>query len=37
MFLNAVPDLAWLRELKLDKNIAYDAVKWLAQMNYSAK
>ena len=37
MLLDAVPDLAWLRELELDQASAFDAVKWLAQTNYYNK
>ena len=32
-FIDAVPDLAWFRELEIDQAAATDAVKWLQMGN----
>ena len=34
LILESVPDLAWLRELTLDKKVAVEAVSLLAEDNY---
>ena len=37
LILESVPDLAWLRELTLDKKVAVEAVSLLAEDNYHSR